>query len=153
MIFQQLTVACLIFLAPVHAFHIMSTSTTSTQLAATGKIADSVLDLIGNTPLVKLNKVSTGCEAEIVAKLESSNPANSVKDRIALSMINEAEKRGEITPGKSILVGTLQLHLDFSQWFLCHERVFKHLAVARFHSFWYHCCTFVSYFAHNFYSS
>jgi hypothetical protein len=116
MIFQQLAVVCLIFSAPIDSFRIMSTSTTTppttTQLAATGKIADSVLDLIGNTPLVKLNKVSAGCEAEIVAKLESSNPANSVKDRIALSMINEAEKRGEITPGKTILVGTLELHRE-----------------------------------------
>jgi len=75
----------------------------STRTSLNAKIADSVLDLIGNTPLVKLNKVNEG-GAEIVAKLESSNPANSVKDRIALSMITEAEKRGDITPGKTILV-------------------------------------------------
>lgn len=69
------------------------------------KIADSILDLIGNTPLVKLNKIlPDDCGAEIVCKLESRNPANSVKDRIALSMINEAEKRGDITPGKTTLV-------------------------------------------------
>jgi cysteine synthase len=68
------------------------------------KIASNVLELIGNTPLVQLNRVSKDCEAQIVAKLESSNPANSVKDRIALSMIEEAEKRGEITPGYTILV-------------------------------------------------
>jgi cysteine synthase len=65
-------------------------------------IADSVLDLIGDTPLVRLNRLNEG--ADIILKLESSNPANSVKDRIALSMITEAEKRGEITPGKTILV-------------------------------------------------
>uniref|UniRef100_A0A7S2PMA1 Cysteine synthase n=1 Tax=Leptocylindrus danicus TaxID=163516 RepID=A0A7S2PMA1_9STRA len=68
------------------------------------KIADNVLELIGNTPMVKLTKVVEGCDAEVVAKLESSNPANSVKDRIALSMINEAEARGDITPGKTTLV-------------------------------------------------
>ncbi len=68
------------------------------------KIANNVLELIGNTPLVKLNKVVAGCGAEIVAKLESSNPANSVKDRIALSMITQAEERGDITPGKTTLV-------------------------------------------------
>jgi cysteine synthase A len=67
-------------------------------------IAENVLDLIGNTPLVKLNKVTDGCVATIVAKLESSNPANSVKDRIALSMISEAEARGDISPGKTTLV-------------------------------------------------
>lgn len=68
------------------------------------KIAENVLELIGNTPLVKLHKVCEGCGAELVAKLESSNPANSVKDRIALSMINEAEARGDISPGKTTLV-------------------------------------------------
>lgn len=67
-------------------------------------IAGSVLDLIGNTPLVKLNKVTEGAEAEVVAKLESSNPANSVKDRIAYSMITEAEARGDISPEKTTLV-------------------------------------------------
>lgn len=84
-------------------------SSNSAQLSAaaggsTEKIADTILDLIGNTPLVKLNRVCEGCVAEIVCKLESNNPANSVKDRIALSMITEAEKRGDITPGKTILV-------------------------------------------------
>jgi cysteine synthase A len=68
------------------------------------KIAESVLDLIGNTPLVKLTKVTEGSKAEIVAKLESQNPANSVKDRIAYSMITEAEARGAISPGKTTLV-------------------------------------------------
>ncbi len=80
-------------------------ATSSTALAAERpKIADNVLDLIGNTPLVKLNKVIEADNVEVIAKLESSNPANSVKDRIALSMITEAEKRGDIAPGKTTLV-------------------------------------------------
>jgi len=83
---------------------ITSRSILPSTSALNEKIANNVLELIGNTPLVKLNKVVAGCGAEIVAKLESSNPANSVKDRIALSMITQAEERGDITPGKTTLV-------------------------------------------------
>jgi cysteine synthase A len=79
-------------------------SSTSRSFSLNAKIAENVLGLIGQTPLVQLNRVTEGCVAQIVAKLESSNPANSVKDRIALSMITEAEKRGDIKPGKTILV-------------------------------------------------
>lgn len=68
-----------------------------------GKIYDNITELIGNTPMVRLRKVTSG-GAEVVVKLEAFNPLSSVKDRIAISMIDDAEKRGEIKPGKNTIV-------------------------------------------------
>jgi cysteine synthase len=69
-------------------------------------IAESVLDLVGNTPLVHLRKVVPAGAADVYGKLESMNPAGSVKDRIALAMITEAEESGRLRPGATIVEPT-----------------------------------------------
>jgi cysteine synthase len=69
-------------------------------------IAESVLDLIGNTPLVRLNRVAPTGSATILAKVESQNPGGSVKDRIARSMIEDAERRGIVRPGSTLVEPT-----------------------------------------------
>jgi len=70
------------------------------------KIVKNVLKLIGNTPLVRLNKIVDSNSAEILAKLESFNPGGSVKDRICLSMIEDAENKGLLKPGGTIIEPT-----------------------------------------------
>ncbi len=69
-------------------------------------IADTILDTIGRTPLVRLHRVTRGVAADVLAKLETFNPGNSIKDRMAVRMIEDAERSGELKPGGVIVEGT-----------------------------------------------
>ena len=68
------------------------------------KICANILETIGHTPLVRLNRLATGGSAELLVKLEAFNPTRSVKDRIAFAMIDSAEREGKITPGKTTII-------------------------------------------------
>ncbi|OGX68084.1 MAG: cysteine synthase A [Paenibacillus sp. RIFOXYA1_FULL_44_5] len=70
------------------------------------KLAQDITQLIGNTPLVRLNRIVPEDSAEVYVKLEFQNPGSSVKDRIAISMVNEAEKEGKLAPGATIIEPT-----------------------------------------------
>lgn len=70
------------------------------------KIYDSILQTVGGTPLVRLQRLAEGCRADVLLKIESFNPLSSVKDRIAVAMIEDAEKSGRIGPGTTIIEPT-----------------------------------------------
>jgi cystathionine beta-synthase len=70
-------------------------------------ISDTILDAIGNTPMVRINRITAGViPATVVAKIETFNPGNSIKDRMAVRMIEDAEKKGLLAPGGTIIEGT-----------------------------------------------
>src|SRR5262245_49917216 len=71
------------------------------------RIAQTILDAIGNTPMVRINRLTRGVtDAEVLVKLETFNPGNSIKDRMAVKMIEDAERTGKLKPGGTIVEGT-----------------------------------------------
>ncbi len=88
-------------------------------------ITESMTDLIGGTPLVRLSRLSEGTGATILGKLESANPAGSVKDRIALAMLEAAERDGLLTPGESVIVEPTSGNTGIALAFVCAARGYK----------------------------
>jgi cysteine synthase len=88
-------------------------------------IADSITELVGRTPIVRLGRIAEGTGAVILGKLESLNPAGSVKDRIGLSMIEAAEEAGELVPGTSVVVEPTSGNTGIALAFVCAAKGYR----------------------------
>jgi cysteine synthase A len=93
--------------------------------SATNTVPENLADIVGGTPMVRLGRVAPGCGAELIAKLEAYNPAGSVKDRIGVAMIDAAEARGEIEPGRTTIVEPTSGNTGIALAFVCAARGYE----------------------------
>ena len=88
-------------------------------------VVDSIIEMIGRTPMVRLGRVSEGIGADVLGKLESMNPAGSVKDRIGLAMIEAAEAEGRLVPGQSVIVEPTSGNTGIALAFVCAAKGYR----------------------------
>lgn len=88
-------------------------------------IADNLSRLIGNTPLVRINRMAENIDAEVAAKLESFNPGGSVKDRIGIAMLDTAEREGKIIPGKTVIIEPTSGNTGIALAFVCAAKGYR----------------------------
>ncbi|KAL3117683.1 hypothetical protein niasHT_010241 [Heterodera trifolii] len=98
-------------------------------MASRDEIGQTVCDLVGNTPMVYLNKVTNGCAAKIAVKVEWMNPAGSVKDRIGIAMIEEAERQGKIKPGITTIIEPTSGNMGIGIAFVAVARGYRFIAI------------------------
>ena len=98
---------------------------SSTATEGKMKIANNITELIGKTPLVRLNKLTKDCQADVVLKLEFFNPLGSVKDRIGFAMIEAAEKAGKINKEKTIVLEPTSGNTGIALAFVCAVKGYK----------------------------
>src|SRR2546427_10956711 len=96
-----------------------SSQRASKGAAAARAIPKNLADLVGGTPLVRMTRVAPDCGAELIGKLESYNPAGSVKDRIGVAMIDAAEAEGRIEPGRTTIVEATSGNTGIALAFVC----------------------------------
>ncbi|MHB8792234.1 MAG: cysteine synthase A [Thermoleophilia bacterium] len=89
------------------------------------KIAKNLAELIGNTPMVRLDRLAKGLDVNLVGKLESFNPGGSVKDRIGIAMIEAAEQDGRITPGKTVIIEPTSGNTGIALAFVCAAKGYR----------------------------
>src|SRR5204863_3175768 len=103
----------------------MASSQRAGRAATAAGIPSNLADLVGGTPLIRMERVAPDCGAELIGKLEAHNPAGSVKDRIGVAMVDAAEAEGRIEPGRTTIVEATSGNTGIALAFVCAARGYE----------------------------